>query len=158
MTSGRFHSCSVRNVMDVAPCCLQSESKVVTTSCGKDARRGLCNRDTADPGSQSDACVVQACELMDALKKNLRQEHVLIHEFLSTFYTQVATCTPGCYLHAQCLFYIMLPSCASASPLSQKMHACLHVLMCIKIPQFVDSHHVLWILTTAGSLELRLQC
>jgi len=32
---------------------------------------------------------VQACELMDALKKNLRQEHVLIHEFLSTFYTQV---------------------------------------------------------------------
>ena len=35
-------------------------------------------------------CFVQACELMDALKKNLRQEHVLIHEFLSTFYTQVA--------------------------------------------------------------------
>ena len=33
---------------------------------------------------------MQACELMDALKKNLRQEHVLIHEFLSTFYTQVA--------------------------------------------------------------------
>ena len=29
---------------------------------------------------------------MDALKKNLRQEHVLIHEFLSTFYTQVITC------------------------------------------------------------------
>ena len=34
---------------------------------------------------------MQACELMDALKKNLRQEHVLIHEFLSTFYTQVAS-------------------------------------------------------------------
>lgn len=31
---------------------------------------------------------------MDALKKNLRQEHVLIHEFLSTFYTQVTTCIP----------------------------------------------------------------
>ena len=31
---------------------------------------------------------------MDALKKNLRQEHVLIHEFLSTFYTQVITCIP----------------------------------------------------------------
>ena len=33
----------------------------------------------------------QACELMDALKKNLRQEHVLIHDFLSTFYTQVCS-------------------------------------------------------------------
>lgn len=32
---------------------------------------------------------VQACEQMDTLKKNLRQEHVLIHDFLSTFYTQV---------------------------------------------------------------------
>ena len=28
---------------------------------------------------------------MDALKKNLRQEHVLIHDFLSTFYTQVCS-------------------------------------------------------------------
>ena len=26
---------------------------------------------------------------MDRLKKNLREEHVLIHEFLSTFYSQV---------------------------------------------------------------------
>lgn len=33
---------------------------------------------------------------MDALKKNLRQEHVLIHEFLSTFYTQVTTKQPSC--------------------------------------------------------------
>ena len=32
---------------------------------------------------------LQASELMDSLKKNLRQEHVLIHDFLSTFYTQV---------------------------------------------------------------------
>ena len=29
-----------------------------------------------------------AQECMDALKRNLRSEHVLIHEFLSTFYTQ----------------------------------------------------------------------
>ncbi|CAL8464934.1 g4469 [Coccomyxa elongata] len=34
---------------------------------------------------------LRACELMDALKKNLRQEHVLIHDFLSTFYTQTLT-------------------------------------------------------------------
>lgn len=45
-------------------------------------------------GVNSLACAPQACELMDALKKNLRQEHVLIHEFLSTFYTQVITCIP----------------------------------------------------------------
>ncbi|KAK9813763.1 hypothetical protein WJX73_007981 [Symbiochloris irregularis] len=31
---------------------------------------------------------LKAGELMDQLKKNLRQEHVLIHEFLSTFYAQ----------------------------------------------------------------------
>ena len=29
-----------------------------------------------------------AQECMDALRRNLRSEHVLIHEFLSTFYTQ----------------------------------------------------------------------
>lgn len=29
-----------------------------------------------------------AQDCMDALKRNLRSEHVLIHEFLSTFYTQ----------------------------------------------------------------------
>ena len=29
---------------------------------------------------------------MESLKKNLRQEHVLIHDFLSTFYTQVQHC------------------------------------------------------------------
>ena len=30
---------------------------------------------------------------MEALRKNLRQEHVLIHDFLSTFYTQArGTC------------------------------------------------------------------
>ncbi|KAK9917739.1 hypothetical protein WJX75_007649 [Coccomyxa subellipsoidea] len=34
---------------------------------------------------------LKACELMDLLKKNLRQEHVLIHDFLSTFYTQTLT-------------------------------------------------------------------
>jgi hypothetical protein len=28
---------------------------------------------------------------MEALRKNLRQEHVLIHDFLSTFYTQART-------------------------------------------------------------------
>lgn len=32
----------------------------------------------------------QANELMEALKKNLRQEHVLIHEFLLSFYEQVS--------------------------------------------------------------------
>ncbi|CAL5229277.1 g12570 [Coccomyxa viridis] len=41
---------------------------------------------------------LQACELMDALKKNLRQEHVLIHEFLSTFYTQTLTPLQGARL------------------------------------------------------------
>ncbi|EIE20548.1 hypothetical protein COCSUDRAFT_57694 [Coccomyxa subellipsoidea C-169] len=34
---------------------------------------------------------LRACEQMDTLKKNLRQEHVLIHDFLSTFYTQTLT-------------------------------------------------------------------
>ena len=42
---------------------------------------------------------MQASELMEALRKNLRQEHVLIHDFLSTFYTQVGQAclrgTPG---------------------------------------------------------------
>ncbi|MCJ1422317.1 hypothetical protein MMC29_000197 [Sticta canariensis] len=35
---------------------------------------------------------VKADELMEALKKNLRQEHVLIHEFLLNFYEQMARC------------------------------------------------------------------
>jgi len=33
-----------------------------------------------------------AQDCMDALKRNLRSEHVLIHEFLSTFYTQARRC------------------------------------------------------------------
>jgi hypothetical protein len=77
------------------------------------------------PGSQDDACAVQACELMDALKKNLRQEHVLIHEFLSTFYTQVDTSLPfpaGYILDIECPSCIMLPSCASTTQMC--MRAC----------------------------------
>ena len=38
---------------------------------------------------------------MEALRKNLRQEHVLIHDFLSTFYTQarMPSVPPAC-MHA----------------------------------------------------------
>lgn len=55
---------------------------------------------------------------MDALKKNLRQEHVLIHDFLSTFYTQV------CYLKLTALL---------AGPVCRK--AIGSNLLCLICPQ-----------------------
>jgi hypothetical protein len=66
------------------------------------------------------ACLAlaQACEMMDALKKNLRQEHVLIHDFLSTFYTQVSACMLSGRPHVlSAVLPLAAPSCSVISPI-----------------------------------------
>ncbi len=82
-----------------------------------------------------------AQECMDALKRNLRSEHVLIHEFLSTFYTQArgrlrfSACE---LLDSRALLVGRLPRCLHP----RAMHACSGCACSCDVRVLLDRHWI----------------